>query len=263
MSCLNCKGTPIDVCYEPQVSDQQLDMLRSMIKCLCKCEDTPTGVPPNPEPIPDDSVDVVANKYVLPGYASAGTYTLDARDIMLSVRINGEKSTRRIPASLFEADGGFSPLELLMTIYDVLGIPTEGLFYYMQGMRDGFFDDTSMKYRFSISVGGTLEPPYYSEEQLSGNPEDLLIEGFDKTGFDIHLSLLEMVMGQPIPSENKPIWNPESYEIEIFPTPYDELPSMTLDFISIINEMVGSEINSINLKSEGWIDYTPLAPFLS
>lgn len=40
MSCLKCNGTPIDVCYEPKVSDQQLDMLRNMIKCLCKCGDT-------------------------------------------------------------------------------------------------------------------------------------------------------------------------------------------------------------------------------
>lgn len=59
MSCLNCKGTPIDVCYEPQVSDQQLDMLRSMIKCLCKCEDTSSDADKLKvlsDPIPPSSV---------------------------------------------------------------------------------------------------------------------------------------------------------------------------------------------------------------
>ena len=40
MNCLKCKGTSIDFCHEPKISEQQLDTLRNMIKCLCKCGDT-------------------------------------------------------------------------------------------------------------------------------------------------------------------------------------------------------------------------------
>ena len=44
MSC-SCNNKEIDFCHKPKVSDWQLDMVRSMIKCLCNCGDTPVDVP--------------------------------------------------------------------------------------------------------------------------------------------------------------------------------------------------------------------------
>ena len=47
MSC-SCNDKHIDFCHKPKVSDWKLDMVRKMIKCLCKCGDTPVDVPPEP-----------------------------------------------------------------------------------------------------------------------------------------------------------------------------------------------------------------------
>lgn len=44
MSC-SCNDKVVDFCHKPKVSDWQLDIVRSMIKCLCKCGDTPVDVP--------------------------------------------------------------------------------------------------------------------------------------------------------------------------------------------------------------------------
>lgn len=44
MSRLRCKEIPIDICHEPKISDQQLDILRNMIKCLCKCGDAEDNI---------------------------------------------------------------------------------------------------------------------------------------------------------------------------------------------------------------------------
>ena len=44
MSC-SCNDKHIDFCHKPKVSDWKLDMVRKMIKCLCKCGDTPVDVP--------------------------------------------------------------------------------------------------------------------------------------------------------------------------------------------------------------------------
>ena len=44
MGCLKCRGTSIDICHKPKASDQQLDMLHNMIKCLCKCGDAEDNI---------------------------------------------------------------------------------------------------------------------------------------------------------------------------------------------------------------------------
>ena len=44
MSC-SCNDKVVDFCHKPKVSDWQLDIVRSMIKCLCKCGDNPVDVP--------------------------------------------------------------------------------------------------------------------------------------------------------------------------------------------------------------------------
>ena len=42
MSC-SCNDKDLDFCHKPKVSDWQLNIVRRMIKCLCKCGDNPTG----------------------------------------------------------------------------------------------------------------------------------------------------------------------------------------------------------------------------
>lgn len=204
-----------------------------------------------------------ANENILLGYSYDGQYALDARDIILTTRINnGKLNTRRIPAELFEDDGIFKANEASMILMDLLNIPTEGLFYYMQGFRDGLFDDTPMQYRFAFSASSMIEPPFYSQTQMSSR--GLVIQGFDKPGFDNHLNVFAEALGMGIPDDNKPIWNPEEYKIEILQTPIEDMPdNMTVDFLQILNEMGWVDSDSVVCQSEGWIDYRPLAPLLT
>lgn len=44
MSC-SCNDKKVDICHKPKVCDWKIDMVRKMIKCLCKCGDTPVDVP--------------------------------------------------------------------------------------------------------------------------------------------------------------------------------------------------------------------------
>lgn len=44
MSC-SCNDKHVDFCHKPKVCDWKIDMVRNMIKCLCKCGDNPVDEP--------------------------------------------------------------------------------------------------------------------------------------------------------------------------------------------------------------------------
>lgn len=72
MSCsCNDKDVEVDFCHKPKVCDWKLDMVRKMIKCLCKCGD-------NPEDTPVEDSDCIATfltGYQIDGFPGAITYS--------------------------------------------------------------------------------------------------------------------------------------------------------------------------------------------
>ena len=134
MSC-SCNDKDLDFCHKPKVSDWQLNIVRRMIKCLCKCGDNPVDVP--------SCIATFLTGKQIDGYPEYITYSKNGGPFK--------------EISIFDIDDNGLPSIINM-------LKNESLTGFAFGMIDSFYDNSDFLVEFcGLSSDGSFVASVYPD----------------------------------------------------------------------------------------------------
>lgn len=195
MSC-SCNNKEVDFCRKPKVSEWQLDMVRKMIKCLCKCGE---GSPPKEEGGGSGCAPTIIR--------DVSSYPYDSH--VITYRKNGGeiKTVDTFDFKSYEEDLAFNN-ELFGTTHNGIQLYTfymsedsEEEFYFGGGTADGLFLSPNSPNPIKMTepyfyFGYIYEPPFIT------HPVETTIEIFRNTDVpedeDMYFDFEGSETGEPI-----------------------------------------------------------------